>query len=259
MYLLPDRMDLPSFYFFKFVVLVVALSCCSCIRPAVAISEDYTNPLASYKFSCEPIDSLEVRKALPVLEEEYGEWLDCPRIYRDKVLAALSFFPDLKGIKIRIIQKPLKTSMAARPDNFAVVRKKRRYKIYLDDITDKVTDFRKYPYSAQVGCFIHELGHVAYYETRSNSRLIYDGTNYVSSQRFRNKYERYADHNAVARGGGFFDYQYRFYTLNKAGISKKYRAFKVANYYTPKDLLRLHLEAVDKRSYPGYGCDSLMR
>lgn len=247
-------MDLPTTYFLRLLTPAIFFVFASCIRPLVSLTDDFEDPLRMYKFSCESIDSLVVRSALPALEKEYGKFLDCPNVYRDKVLAALSFYPDLKGIKIKIVRKPLKTAMAARPDNFAVFRKNRRYKIYVDDVTDKVTDFRKYPYSAQVGCFIHELGHVAYYETRSNGRLIYDGTGYVSSQRFRNKYERYADQNAVDRGGGYFDYQYRYYTLNEAGISKKYRAFKVANYYTPKDLLDLHRKAVMEMDLPENDC-----
>ena len=217
----------------------------TCHRPPSALSEDFVDPLAEYKYSCQPIDSLQVLAALPLLEAEFGDYVDCPPEYRAKLLAALTFYPKLKGVKIRVIQKPLKTSMAARPDNFATVRKNRRYKIYLDDLTDKVTDFRRYPYSAQIGCFIHELGHVAYYERRSNVRLAYDGANYVSSQKFRSRYETYADHNAIARGGGYYCYLFRDYTLNKAGISESYREFKRNNYYTGKELYRLHLEAVE--------------
>lgn len=192
-----------------------------------------------------------------MLEEEYGSYIDCPPEYRGKFLAALSFYPELKGIQIRIVQKVLPTSMAARPGNFAVKRKNRRYRIYLDDITEKVTDFRKYPYSAQVGCFIHELGHVAYYETRSNLRLIADGTGYLTSQKFRSKYESYADHNSVSHGGGFYGYQFRHHTLTEADISEEYRAFKAGNYLTDQALLELHFAELERRNLPATGCPKI--
>ena len=213
-----------------------------CQRQAVPISEGYVDPLAEYKYSCRPIDSTEVLAVLPALEAEFGAFVDCPAVYRAKLLAALSFYPDLKGVHVTIVRKALPTSMAARPSNYAVARNGRRYKIYVDDVTDKVTDFRRYPYSAQIGCFIHELGHVAYYEGRSNARLFADGTRYVSSQSFRSRYERYADHNAIARGGGYYGYLFRKYTLTEAGISPEYRAFKRKNYYTPERLRELYLK-----------------
>ena len=229
------------------LLLSLAILLTNCSRKTYSISPDFSHPLEEYRFSCQSIDSLEVRAALPQLEAEYGAYVDCPDEYRGKFLAALSFYPELKGVPIRIVQKQLPTSMAARPANFAIFRNGRRYRIYLDDITEKVTDFRKYPYSAQIGCFIHELGHVRYYETRSNVRLMYDGVNYVSRQAFRSRYEQYADHHAIAHGGGYYTYLFRRYTLYDAGISKAYRKFKSENYYTAKDLLRLHLAAVAKR------------
>ncbi|NJC26314.1 hypothetical protein [Neolewinella antarctica] len=219
----------------------------SCNRTVSELSETYVNPLRNYKFSCQLIDSTDVRAALPALEKEFGSFVDCPDVYRPKLLAALSFYPELKGIRITIVQKPLKTSMAARPANYAFARNKRRYNIYVDDITDKVTDFRRYPYSAQIGCFVHELGHVAYYEQRSNARLTYDGLSYVSRQKYRSHYEELADHNSLSHGGGYYGYMYRNYTLNEAGISKKYRLFKRANYYTGKKLLELHNEQRTER------------
>ncbi|OAV42594.1 hypothetical protein [Lewinella sp. 4G2] len=233
--------------------LLIMLCLNSCSRSVMELSADFQDPLAHHKFSCVPFDSLEVRRALPILEAEYGRWLDCPKVYRAEVLAALSFYPDLKGVRIKIVQRPLKTSMAARPGNYAVVRSKRRYRIFVDDVTDKVTDFRRYPYSARIGCFIHELGHVAYYETRSNARLTYDGVNYVSRQKFRTRYEQYADHNAIARGGGFYGHMFRHHTLNEADISPEYREFKRDNYYTGKTLLDLHNAARREQGLPA--CD----
>ncbi len=236
------------------LLFAIGLSLLGCSRRSYPLSEGYVNPLEHYRYGCERIDSLEVRAALPRLEREYGASLTCPAVYRGKVLAALSFYPELKGLDIRIVRKPLKTSMAARPGNFSPTRNGRFYKIYVDDVTVKPTDFRRYPYSAQIGCFLHELGHVAYYEQRSNLRLMYDGLRYVGGQGYRTRYEKYADRNMIERGGGYYGYLFRDWTLNHAGISKAYRRFKRENYTTARALLELHLEVAARH---GARCGSI--
>lgn len=221
----------------------------ACNRSTYELTGDaYTDPLGQYRFSCRSIDSLYVDAHLDELEAAFGATVDCPPIYRDKLLAALSFYPHLHGIDIEIVRKPLKTSMAVRPRNFSVGRNGRGYRIYVDDIQDdKVVDFRRASYSAQVGCFIHELGHVTHYESRSNVRLFYDGANYASRQKFRTAYEAIADQNAVKYGGGFYTYQYATFIFEDAGISEEYRAFKEANYYTNEEILELHLDAREEQ------------
>lgn len=232
------------FYFRPYLPLLffTALLLSTCTRRAYSVTDDpYTDPLAAYHFSCTPIDSIVVDTHLEELEAALGKHVDCPDVYRDKLLAALTFYPHLRGIKIKVVRKPLQTSMAVRPANFSLGRNGRGYRIYVDDTNDnKATDFRRASYSAQVGCFIHELGHVTHYESRSNIRLFSDGVNYVSRQRFRTGYEAIADQNAVLNGGGFYTYQYATFIFEKAGISPEYRAFKEANYYTNEEILELH-------------------
>lgn len=221
----------------------------ACNRAAYeAPSATYSDPLAAYRFGCTPLDSLTVAAHLPELEATFGEKIDCPDEYRDKLLAALSFYPQLWNIRIKVVQKTLPTSMQVRPANFAFARNGRGYRIYVDDTrTDKVTDFRRASYSAQIGCFIHELGHMTHYEKRSNVRLLADGTGYVTSQKFRTHYEAIADQNAIAYGGGYYTYQFSNFIFERAGISKAYRKFKKANYYTNHEILALHNAARKER------------
>ena len=195
--------------------------------------------LTDYRYSCEPIDSLIVAAHLPALEEAYGDNLTCPPRYRDKVLAALSFYPELRDLRLEVISRKLKTSMAARPTGYAFVRGRRRYRIFVDDLTEKTHDFRLASYSAQVGCFIHELGHVMHYRTRSNAQLLADGSRYLSSEKFRHNYEVIADGYAFDHGGGYYLHQISAFIMG-ADLDPEYRAYKEANYRSPGEMLDVH-------------------
>ncbi|MGB3798466.1 MAG: hypothetical protein WA952_01555 [Lewinella sp.] len=184
---------------------------------------------------------------LPELEELYGENLAADA-YRGQLLAALSFYPDLRDIPIRLIHRKLRTSMAARPVGFSLNGANRSYAIYVDDVQDKAADFRNSSYAAQVGCFIHELGHIAYYVNRSNFGLLGDGAAYVTNQKFKNGYERIADRNAIIHGGGYYVYLYRTFTFEEAELPPAYLAFKRRNYTDNQQLLARHIEYLRENS-----------
>ncbi len=226
------------------LISLLALTYCAGPRPVFA--NPYRSPLATYRFSCKPLDSLTVAAVLPELEEQFGDQLETS-MYRDKILAALSFYPDLRGTKIRLVQRRLRTSMAARP-GISLSRNRRGYAIHVDDVSDKASDFRKASYSAQVGCFIHELGHISYYTARSTVQLLGDGAAYVTSQRFKNGYERIADSLAIRNGGGYYVYQYRTFTFEEAELPKAYLAFKRRNYTDNLQLLGKHIAYLRENS-----------
>ena len=207
----------------------------------------YESPLAEYRYSCRPLDSLTVAAVLPELEEGFGEHLEATE-YRDKLLAALSFYPALRGTRIRLVHRRLRTSMAARPRGFSISRNRRGYAIFVDDVSVKAADFRKSSYAAQVGCFIHELGHISYYVERSNAQLIGDGLSYVTNQNFKNAYEQIADNLAIRNGGGYYVYLYRTFTFEEADLPETYLAFKRRNYTDNRQLLARHIAYLRENS-----------
>ncbi|WP_157974399.1 hypothetical protein [Lewinella sp. IMCC34183] len=218
-----------------------------CGTPAALYEEPYESPLAEYRYSCRPIDSAIVAAVLPELEERFGRNLEAD-MYRDKILAALSFYPKLRTQKIRLVRKSLRTSMAARPKLLSGGRRRRTYTIFTDDVSDKPSDFRNASYAAQVGCFIHELGHISYYADRSDLQLTGDGLAYVTNQRFKNRYERVADSLAIRNGGGYYVYLYRTFTFEEADLPDTYLAFKRRNYTDNRRLLVLHLRYLRENS-----------
>ena len=229
--------------------LCLTLTCClsACSRTFRPANVDADNPLAEFRYSCESLDSATVAKVLPQLERLYGGNLAAEH-YRDKLLAAMSFYPDLTDVPIRLVQRKLRTSMAARPHAFRFNGARRGYTIYVDDVRQKAADFRNASYAAQVGCFIHELGHIAYYVTRSNLGLVGDGAAYVTNQSFKNGYERIADRMAIHHGGGYYVYLYRTFTFEEAELPPAYLAFKRRNYTDNQALLARHIEYLQENS-----------
>ncbi|PPK86542.1 hypothetical protein CLV84_3473 [Neolewinella xylanilytica] len=227
--------------------LLIVLACFSCNRVFTPGKAPQANPLLAYRYSCQPIDSALIASVLPRLEELYGANLEADS-YRDRILAALSFYPDLREVPIRLIHRKLRTSMAARPLGFALNGARRTYAIYVDDVQEKAADFRNASYAAQVGCFIHELGHIAHYVGRSNVGLLGDGAAYITNQGFKNGYERIADRNAIFHGGGYYVYLYRTFTFEEAELPKAYLAFKRRNYTDNQQLLARHIEYLRENS-----------
>ena len=226
-------------------LLLAGISACS--RNFHPANVDGDNPLAEYRYSCQSLDSVTVVEVLPELEKLYGANLAAEE-YRDKLLAALSFYPDLTNVPIRLVHRKLRTSMAARPHAFRFNGARRGYTIYVDDVQEKAADFRQASYAAQVGCFIHELGHIAYYVTRSNAGLIGDGAAYVTNQTFKNGYERIADRMAIHHGGGYYVYLYRTFSFEEAELPPAYLAFKRRNYTDNQALLARHIEYLQENS-----------
>ena len=239
---------------FRLLLLTVLLlplfsTCARAPAPAPPLT---SNPIDRYRFRCVPIDSNYVAEHLDELEAKFGANLRA-KAYRDKLLAALAFYPALRNVEIHLRRKVLRTSMAARPLRLGGGPGRRRYAIYVDDITDKPNDFRKSSYSAQVGCFIHELGHIMHYERQKNDALVAQGMAYVTNQKFKNSYEKIADDYGFSVGGGYYLYLFRTFIFEKADLPPAYLAFKRRNYRSNKEMLKLHLDYVRERglSYCG--------
>ncbi len=230
------------------LLFLLAFAGCSPVDRSAIAPLTY-NPISPYKFSCTPIDSLYIADHLDELEADFGNDLKADA-YRDKLLAALAFYPRLRGVHIELVHQRLRTSMAARPLRLGADRARRRYAILVDDVSERASDFRKSSYSAQVGCFIHELGHVSHYERTANADLVAQGMAYVTNQDFKSRYEAIADSFVVVNGGAYYLSQYRTFTFEEADLPPEYLAFKRRNYNGPEDVLRQHRRYIRKKGWP---------
>jgi hypothetical protein len=140
------------------------------------------------------------------LKEEWGLKKFIPPQYEVAVLKALSRYPELKQVNIRII--PCKQNLfrySARPSLTSLFgsREQREYFIFiLEETKDPISEkalLKNLPLDAQVGVLGHELAHVADYNGRSTLSLLKLGLLYFLPS-FRRQVERATDRSAIQHG-----------------------------------------------------------
>jgi hypothetical protein len=209
-------------------------------RPGANPKAELAPLIKPYRYSEVSISAQAVDNRYPELMAIVGTRLDCPASYAKQLRMALAFYPELYTTRIRVVSRQLSTSMAVRPTRLGLGAADRTYTIFVDDQSESAIDFRRADFSAQVGCFIHELAHILHYERCTNGALLLDGIRYGLAQSFRSRYEKQTDELAIAYGGGYYVYEFARFIFQEAGISAAYRAYKTANYYSEEDLWRLH-------------------
>lgn len=131
-----------------------------------------------------------------------------PAEFELQTLLALSHYPDLYRARIKFIyRKKVQLPIAARPalgplDIFFRFRKGRQYKIVMRVGTPYVLNRT---FNEQVGILGHELAHIQFYHHCSNIGLLRVGFCYLTSRRYRWRFEIDTDKRAIDFG---FGYQY---------------------------------------------------
>ena len=130
------------------------------------------------------------------------------------VLIALSQYPELKGNTIKIkykksVKYPITASWNA--GNIFKFRKKHIYVLLLhpDAFVTKQN------LNKQVGVIGHELSHFIYYRERPGINMAWWGLKYVTSKKFRQKFEREADFTTADHLFGWQMLETSFYTTRK--------------------------------------------
>lgn len=211
------------FLFFCLTIDVQAEGTLDSIQPTVFFKEDY-HPIR---------DSL---------KKEWGK----NKVFLDKLelqaLIALSYYPELKDVKITFVRKNLNSSMAARPRILSTLRKrgKRKYLVLLDDYDAKVP-FDSTTFNAQVGVIGHELGHIAYYESKSSWNLMGLPIKYLNKT-FRSTFEKDTDKAAILHGLGWQLYAWKLHSEAQASKHPDYLAYKSRFYLSSKIIYQLTLD-----------------
>lgn len=112
-------------------------------------------------------DSLS-REALSSLHLALGKNKSFDSVYKKQILLTLSYFPELKDVKVKFRLKETNTPLSSRPTFWSLFRapKKRTYSITISTKTNKKLApilFEKLSYNAQIGVLGHELSHISDY------------------------------------------------------------------------------------------------
>jgi hypothetical protein len=171
---------------------------------------------------------------------------DIPAEIRKVTLKALSFYPQLKDVRIEFVfnENIRKSVMQAQPKFVTMFgsRKSRTYIIKISrcfNFKGRSTPIQDLPEDVLIGWIGHELGHIMDYLKRSNWSLILFGIGYFTSKSFIISAERVADTYAVNHGLGKYILATKDFILHQAGMSEKYIRKIQRLYLPPEEIIYL--------------------
>lgn len=157
-------------------------------------------------------------------------------------LVALSYYPDLIDVNIEFRLHKIKTTMAARPKYYKILRsgKKRNYLISINkrDNCMGIVFFNHLPFDAQVGVIAHELFHVSDYVHRNFFGVAGFGIKYLTIKG-RRKTENRTDEAVIEHGLGYELSKYCYWLEHDTCLPKEYIEYKKKYYYTYNDIIEL--------------------
>ncbi len=125
-------------------------------------------------------------------------------------LVALSYYPELKNIKIIFQHNPeIGALMRVHPFNKYLFTKSRKKRTYFVDLNSNMAVYNKYSFNALVGTIGHELAHVVSFSNKSFFGIARIGIGHASDN-YRTKFERSADEMTIQHG-----LRYQLYDFTK--------------------------------------------
>ncbi|MGF1586635.1 MAG: hypothetical protein ACFCUM_15020 [Bacteroidales bacterium] len=161
--------------------------------------------------------------------DKFGKNKNIPFEIREATLKALSFYPQLKNVKIdfEFSRNIRKSFMQAQP-RYTTMYGLRRWRSYLVKVSREFTlngtevPVHKLPENVLIGWIGHELGHIMDYLRKNNWSMILFGISYFTSKSFIIMAERAADTYALDHGLGKYILATKEFIMQQAGMSEKY-------------------------------------
>jgi len=162
-----------------------------------------------------------------------------PEDFHTQAYLAMTYYPDLKGKKIKFKYKDQKTTMSCVP-RWDFIFHKKENRTYVIRIDKKLKDnegvlLGDVPFDAQVGVIGHELGHIIDYESKNALGVIGTGFRYLFAS-YRRKLENHVDEIAISRGLGNQLADFADYVFHESQASPKYIKYKRKFYYQPEEI-----------------------
>ena len=174
----------------------------------------------------DPVETFQLEQFKNEQFEKYEFNKTIPKEIRPQALTALSFYPELRDVKITFRIRKRKTPLTSRPRIFSIFRKKKN-RNYLITISSKTKEnltpilFSNLPYNAQIGVLGHELAHIANYNTKNTFQLL--GLSFgMLSPKYVDKFEWNTDKRTIEHGLGYQLHDWSSY-VRKALFVKEWR------------------------------------
>lgn len=148
------------------------------------------------------------KEELTTLKSKVGYQKTLLADYEKQMLIALSYFPELKDIKIKFRLRNRETPLATRPTFFSMFRssKKRTYIITISKKSTNYLDaiiFENLSFNAQIGVLGHELCHISDYLNKGFGKMCNVAAIEIFSKKAVDKFEFNTDLNCINHGLGY--------------------------------------------------------
>jgi hypothetical protein len=154
--------------------------------------------------------------------------------FKEQILIALTYFPELKDYHIVFKYSRIHKTMVCRPKIKSFIKKERNYVICIN--TNKNFGgvlLKDVPFNAQIGVIGHELGHIIDYEKHTKAGIFTRGIDYLN-KKSKKSFEYKIDSITIEKGLGWQLYDWAQYSMYDNEIStEEYKKFKRETYMQP--------------------------
>lgn len=174
-------------------------------------------------------------------QEENLANLEYPAQYESPILYALSYYPDLREVKIIFKEKNIATTLNCKPKITSLfLRKEKRVYIICINKKDNFSGilFREIPVEGQIGIIGHELAHIRDYHSRGIIGIIRRGIAYMH-ENSKAKFERTIDMMTIQAGLGEYLHRWAYFAVYESNASDKYKRFKRKIYLAPEEIVSI--------------------
>ena len=173
------------------------------------------------------------------LRKEFGINKTIPGEIELECLTALSYYPELKNIKI-IFQfgSPIST-MVSRPKLKSIFRSgnKREYQIIIrkSGTSKSGLEWNELSFNSLVGWIAHELGHIVHYSHKTSGGILFTGIKYAFPG-YRRRMERFTDNLVIQHDLGNALFEGTDYCINYSNAKPHYKKYLRKYYLSPIEI-----------------------
>lgn len=164
---------------------------------------------------------------------------EVPEGYCALFAAAAELVPDLQRERIRVRERSLSTTMAARPVLGSLLFRNRDQRSYVIEINTNVNFdgvlLQEVPVGARLGLVLHELMHIKDYRQRNVLGVAQRGLQYLS-QRGKTRFEWEIDRMVLKAGLETYLLLWAHFVMEESEASEAYKEFKREVYMTPVEI-----------------------